>query len=264
MANATLLFTLGTLSLPEHSRLAQPKSTTMVPSMRANRNSPWVEGFTLLEMAMVLLILGLLLGGFLGPLSVRQEANKRQEADVLLHTIHDSLVGFAITRGYLPCPDIDGDGREDRNGSQCSGLQEKETVRVGQLPYVTLGVGRLDPWNNRFTYAVDTAFTDSSRSPLPKFTSSEQGRVVVSHGIDHTPALVLSHGANGLGALNAINQRQRPATSTSERKNADGNGTFILDDYRDNPDDPFDDMMTWVAPNVLALRMLQAGKPLLP
>ncbi len=213
---------------------------------------------------MVLLIMGLLLGGFLGPLSVRQEANKRQEADALLHTIHDSLVGFAITRGYLPCPDLDGDGREDRNGNQCVGWQDNQAVRVGQLPYVTLGAGRLDPWNNRLTYAVDTAFTDSGSTPLPRFTSSAFGRIVVKNGIDHTPALVLSHGANGLGAVNAINQRQQSATSVSERENADGNATFILDDYRDLIDNPFDDRMTWIAPNVLALRLLQAGKPLLP
>ncbi|MBF8272075.1 MAG: hypothetical protein HW380_1180 [Magnetococcales bacterium] len=211
---------------------------------------------------MVVLVLGLLLGGFLGPLSVLQEVNKRQEAGHLLQNIHDSMIGFVITHGYLPCPDFDNDGREDRTPYGCSGRDDQGGAIVGQLPYVTLGLGRLDPWNNRFTYAVDPAFADDKRTPLPNFTSARQGNITVTHGIDHTPAVVVSHGDNGLGAVNSANLPQKPAESTSERENSDNNATFVLDDYRDTPEDSFDDIMVWISPNMLALRMLQAGKPL--
>ncbi len=204
---------------------------------------------------MVLLILGLLMGGFLGPLSVRQEVNKRQEAEVLLQDIHDTLMGFAMTHGHLPCPDADGDGREDWKGTGCG-------VSVGELPHVTLGIGRLDPWNNRLTYAVDPLFADRGRSPLPSFASGDQGNLMVIHGIDHTPAVVVSHGSNGLGAVNMANLPQGAAESASERENSNHDPRFVLDDYREVPDNGFDDLMIWISPHLLAMRMMQAGKPL--
>lgn len=213
-------------------------------------------------MAMVLLVMGLLLGGILGPLSTRQEINKRQDAEIMLQTIHDTLMGFAITHGYFPCPDTNGDGREERSQNRCPILRKHQQTPTGQLPYITLGIGYLDPWNNRFTYAVDPDFADSSQTPLPTFTSQNQGRITVTNGIDHTPALVLSHGGNGLGGRGAANLPQLAPSSPSERENSDHNTLFIRDDYRDTPENTFDDMMTWISPPLLALRMLQAGKPL--
>ncbi|MEO5329560.1 MAG: hypothetical protein H7829_15120 [Magnetococcus sp. THC-1_WYH] len=211
---------------------------------------------------MVLLVMGLLLGGILGPLSIRQEVNKRQDTEIMLQTIHDTLMGFAITHGYLPCPDANGDGQEERTNHRCHPIKDHHEIAIGQLPYVTLGVGYLDPWNNRFTYTVDPDFADSSQTPLPTFTSINPGRITVTHGIDHTPALVISHGNNGLGAVNAANKPQWTPESPSERENSDHNALFIRDEYRDTPENTFDDMMTWISPPLLALRMLQAGKPL--
>lgn len=219
-------------------------------------------GFTLLEMAMVLLVMGLLLGGFLTPLSVLHEADQRQEADGTLRDIHDTLLGFVITHGHFPCPDTDGDGREDRNQGQCVGLKEKGEAVVAQLPHITLGLGRLDPWGNRFTYAVDPLFADSRRTPLPMFTSADPGNIVVTNGTDHTPTLVLSHGGNGFGAINAANLPQVAPKGLSEIENSDHDSKFVLDDYSEGLDNPFDDRMIWISPHLLANHMLQSGKPL--
>ncbi|MBF0107928.1 MAG: prepilin-type N-terminal cleavage/methylation domain-containing protein [Magnetococcales bacterium] len=221
------------------------------------------SGFTLLEMAMVLLILGLLLGGMLGPLSQRQEVNRRQEGEALLREVHDTLMGFVMTHGYFPCPDGDGDGREDRKDMGCDGsMVIAGDVFLGQLPHVTLGVGRMDPWNNRLRYAVDAAFVDGGTSPLPPFSGKDRGRIAVTNGIDQTPVVVVSHGGNGLGAVNAVNLLQGPATSLSERENSDRDARFVLDEYREDPEHAFDDLLTWISPNLLALRMTQVGKPL--
>ena len=71
------------------------------------------NGFTLLEMAIVLVVLGLILGGILMPLSTQMEKQDRDETQRILEDIRDALIGFAMTNGRLPCPDTDGDGFND-------------------------------------------------------------------------------------------------------------------------------------------------------
>jgi prepilin-type N-terminal cleavage/methylation domain-containing protein len=62
------------------------------------------SGFTLVELAMVLFIVSLLIGGLLMPLSAQNEVRGRQETDRALATIREALIGFAAINGRLPCP----------------------------------------------------------------------------------------------------------------------------------------------------------------
>lgn len=64
-------------------------------------------GFTLAEIAIVTLILGLMVVGVLGAVTnqinqARVSATQRQ-----LEEIREALLGFAAAKGYLPCPDTD-------------------------------------------------------------------------------------------------------------------------------------------------------------
>jgi prepilin-type N-terminal cleavage/methylation domain-containing protein len=98
--------------------------------MNARKPHPHVQrGFSLVELAVVLVVLGLvslLLVQFLGTASQeRREAAGRD----LLSRADDALLAFAMINSRLPCPASDGGGTED-----CAGGQ------VGQLPYRTLGL----------------------------------------------------------------------------------------------------------------------------
>ena len=96
------------------------------------------RGFTLLELAVVLAVLGLLLGMSLTPARMLEERRQLRQETQLLQTAHDAVVGYALQnqtrervllvkgpnideiltlpqgRPYLPCPDWNGDGYEDR------------------------------------------------------------------------------------------------------------------------------------------------------
>ena len=106
----------------------------------------YAQGFTLIELAMVLFILGLLLSSFLAPLAARVEQRERNETEIQLEEIKDVLFGYVIRQGQFPCPDcrlagegtciaadVD-DGFEDRNLGECKS-------EVGNLPWADLGVG---------------------------------------------------------------------------------------------------------------------------
>ena len=74
------------------------------------RNTFRQRGFSLLEMAIVLLVIGLLLGGALIPLSVQMEKRDRDSTRQQLLDMREALIGYALVNGRLPCPDTDGDG----------------------------------------------------------------------------------------------------------------------------------------------------------
>ena len=65
-----------------------------------------VRGFTLVEMALVLLIMGLILGSGLTLLGAQIERQKAQDTRQALEDARDALVGFAVANGRLPRPSL--------------------------------------------------------------------------------------------------------------------------------------------------------------
>jgi len=125
------------------------------------------RGFTLIELAVVLFIVSLMLGVFLSPLSVRLEQQNRARTTDLLDEIEESLLGYAMINGRLPCPDCPNtsltgcgsatanDGREDLTGTICASP-------IGNLPWVDLQVSEYDDWSRHFTYRVKLEFADDA------------------------------------------------------------------------------------------------------
>ncbi|MBF0402017.1 MAG: prepilin-type N-terminal cleavage/methylation domain-containing protein [Magnetococcales bacterium] len=223
------------------------------------RNPGSAGGFTLIEITMVMVILSLLLGGLMLPLATQLENSHRRETKEQLERIHEALLGFALVHGYLPCPDTQNSGRENRLAGGCAGV-ERDSVWHGTLPWITLGVGEEDAWHNRFRYAVAAPFTDASRSPLPAFDLTTDGNITVSNGIDHAPAIVLSHGANLLGGISLPGVPQPAPNSPAERENSDENAQFSHENYQNDPESGFDDQLIWLSPYLLKNRLLLAGR----
>ncbi len=138
--------------------------------MRINNNN----GFTLVELAVVMFIMGILLAGLLTPLATSLEQEQRANLEKQFDEIEDALIGFAIVNGRLPCPDcptagapaacnnapnVSDDGIEDISGTGCA--IGATTVIEGNLPWVTLGVTGTDPWGNTLAYHVDEAYADA-------------------------------------------------------------------------------------------------------
>ena len=147
------------------------------------------RGFTLAELAIVLVIVGLLLGGLLVPLSAQTDMKSRSDTNKQLSDIRDALIGFATANGRLPCPAdrtvatattnagieaINGAGASlscacttttsgiaSNGGSACDDTAHGSAV--GVLPWATLGLPETDAWGNRFTYRVTLQF---ARGPL--------------------------------------------------------------------------------------------------
>jgi prepilin-type N-terminal cleavage/methylation domain-containing protein len=197
-------------------------------------------GFTLVEMAIVLAIVALLLGGLLPVISSQIELQRRNDTRKYLEVVRDALVGYAVINGRLPCPDSNDDGTAE---ATCTTIAQQ----VGTLPYTDLGVVGTDAYDNVLIYAVTKEF--ASATPFTLITTGNLkvcDAACASNLTTSSPAVLVSRGANAA-----------TAASADEAENTDGDTTFIS---RDFAQDGYDDLIVWLSLNTLVNRMVAAGK----
>lgn len=227
-------------------------------------------GFTLIELAIVLFVVTLLLGGILTPLG--QQIAERQAGDTrrALEIARTALVGYALGRrgahspGYLPCPDmrapglsgVANDGREDRHpDGRC-------VVASGNLPWLTLGLAEGDAWGNRLGYAVAPNWSvddPAAAAPAPGKAPLEVCQDVSCASPLPAAAVLISHGRNGFGAANASGGVNLAPSGRDEIENIDADGRFSMLPPRatDRPGGEFDDLVLAVSPDWLRGRLCE-------
>ncbi|WP_370868244.1 type II secretion system protein [Sulfuriferula sp.] len=226
------------------------------------------RGFTLIEMAIVLIIITLVVGGALVPLGAQIEQRQRAETQKTLDEIKEALIGYAVSQGKLPCPSAV--VPTIPNGvatASCSG------IATGYIPWDTLGVNNKDAWGNLIHYAVDAQFTTTAfglgttGSITIKTRNADGSTPSISSNI---PVVVLSLGKNGYGAMSAdgINL-STPATFATNNPDEYQNQNVNSNTFYSRTPAPqgtattlggeFDDMVVWISPNILFNRMVAAS-----
>lgn len=215
-------------------------------------------GFSLIELSIVLVILGLLAGGLLSGIAGQREVAARLAAQRQLEEARDLLLGFAMVYGRLPCP-----AAPTQSAPNASAGREDCTLEHGVLPWATLGTSELDPWGNRLSYYARSLFTAAlPAGAQASFTLDTAGNAAIkdsaSAGYDIASglaAVVVSHGPSPAGAWSSDGGKISGA-SGDEAENADSDLTFVAR----TPTPDFDDQLTWIAPTLLKARLLAAGR----
>lgn len=220
------------------------------------------QGFTLLEVAMVLLIMALLLASVLRPFGAQLEQRQRDDTMRTLLEVREAIVGFVAANHRLPCPAAMGASLE----GDCS-------VAHGFVPAAALGIdgainedgALIDAWNNPVRYSVSVSDVDADGQPdfttvlemrdigmqylRPEFEVCADTSACARLRANRIPVVLVSTGANG----NSVN------AGTDERENLDGNERFVSRDIDRVGDDQFDDIVVWLSGNILYSKMIQAG-----
>lgn len=132
------------------------------------------RAFTLVEMAVVLAIVGLLLGSLMYTLSAQTDQRAREQTQRTLEQAREALLGYAVANGRLPCPAAPAaTGVESPAvGGNCTNYYD------GFLPAITLGFQpvdvegyALDAWNNRIRYAVARDLSAAATSCVGTFAT---------------------------------------------------------------------------------------------
>jgi prepilin-type N-terminal cleavage/methylation domain-containing protein len=243
------------------------------------------RGFTLIEMAIVMVVIGLVLSGGLVAVAPVVQNTKISETNEKLDRVEQSLILYAIRNGCLPCP-ADPAAPSDGSGTNPAGESIKATATnayisgctstaacsfgettQGSVPWVTLGLSEgdvTDGFGTRIDYSVTSALAHDNglvRTPPSTYPSGAltvnnySGRpqttaaayVLVSHGIDRFGGYVAGSGNHITSGTYS--------SSTTQAENKDGDTTFIQDVfYPIGTTTYFDDIVRWrSAPMIVQL-----------
>ncbi len=235
------------------------------------------NGFTLIEIAIVLLIVSIILGYTLAMAPRQQELKQFKQAKQEMTEINEAILSFAQVHGYLPCPAlVASNGFECRNDDGTTGNcdntppeNDKECdVWAGFVPAKTLGIvgdynadGLLqDPWNQPYRYHVvdDDDDSDGDSDFVIEGEISDVGMkdldpdlkvcttatcASADEIVDNAVVVIVSTGKN------------REST-TDQNENTDSDTDYVFKPY----DEDFDDLVRWISPNILYSKMIDADQ----
>lgn len=195
------------------------------------RGTSHQAGFTLIELAIVMVISGFLISLLGSALVSYTKKNKIKTTEFRMEKIEEALEQYLNINGRYPCAASRFLGPDDTNFAEqqttnCRGgpvlagtvrvpgqlgSSPLNSVRIGAVPTRTLNLPDefiVDAWGNKFTYAVtETQATIVPLDPNQSY-AADGGRIAVRDGVSNTvvfPAnsahyVIISHGITGNGA----------------------------------------------------------------
>lgn len=248
------------------------------------------RGFSLLELAIVLLVMGLLLGGLVMPLTARVDQQRFDATARQLEEIRAALGGWALAHDALPCPATPGSsGAAAPTASGC-------VAQHGFVPAVTLGLTGarnddqllLDAWGNPVRYSVSRADADGDGSwdfvvpgemrnvtvgvlapdlvvcntaagSSPNACAGSATTVVAT-----APAVLLSMGKDWANFASADQQENVGAMlgggPSGRSYPVASDIVFVAHSQVQATGAEFDDIVTWVSPGALYGQLVAAGR----
>ncbi len=251
------------------------------------------SGFSLIELAIVIAVIGALLVGIIVPLTTQIAQRNETATQKMLEEIKEALLGYAAASGRLPCPaTATSNGLESfaAGGDATNGICESFW---GFVPAVTLGISpvdaqgfAVDAWGtaqNRIRYAVANDTLNGVTNPFTKFggmrsasmawvTSAELLHVCASgSGVlagthcsatgdtintytNNSPVVIWSVGANAATGGTSIDEAQNPNPNNSSSQDR----IFVSHTRSSTPE--FDDIVTWMSAGRIVNRMIVSGQ----
>lgn len=207
--------------------------------MQRSRQRQKSGGFTLAELAIVLVIISLLLGGLMVPLATQNDLRQHERTNAIMNEARDAMDGFVLINDRVPCPAPSALADEAPHGGPCA-------AQTGFFPAVALGVPGNDAWGRPLRYAVATmAWNTDTPAVTQPYPATIPGGILAA-GI---PADKLR---TDLGACSPGTRHSNVVTGLvltcppADRLVSDRIGAVIWSDGADSTTTA-DDVVTWTA-----------------
>ncbi|MFK7859039.1 MAG: type II secretion system protein [Granulosicoccus sp.] len=239
------------------------------------------HGFTLVEMAFVLLIIGLLTKTAIAPLRAIQEHGKRDQAELNLQHVRETIFAHLVAYGSLPCPL----SRDNASGTQAVGVSRNTNalddsickVSSGWVPAYALGLSGsissegalLDPWGREFHYVVSLSNHVEKGSPiLPDWTTPGEAAnvgikdltsdITLCNAVPRNNCTARSVRTNQI-AFVVMSAGQDSSSKGLQAENQDNDNYFVVTDESIQNGAEYDDMLVWGSAADVMYWMLRMG-----
>lgn len=217
--------------------LSMEKKFVIISKMKAEINN---KGLTLVEVAIVLVILGLLIGlgaSLIGPLTKRAKLNETKE---IVSAAVESVIGFGAKNYRLPTTS-----------------EFPQQVRTSK-----------DAWGKDLLYFVDTNLITAPQNPAEGICGKKETQLIVCRDanctsqIPNVAFLVVSGGENFNIQTGPLTSSPCPTGKTCYR--VYDQGTAGVDDYPNDfsRQEEYDDIVKWVTIDELRIKAGCQGAPL--
>lgn len=261
---------------------------TLNPSSSGSRI---IRGFSLIELSIVLIVVGLLTSAALGPLGLAIERSRERTTQRLLDAAREALIGHVIATGVLPCPSSTSGSAAFPNQAapvpsapgrplpDDPGGIDRVYCRsgFGFLPNRVLGLSApvdatgipIDAWGNRLRYSVSLHSHGELGNPAaPDWTTPGElasvGLANVQADLslcDETASSGCPRRALRAGQIVAVIWSAGADASAAgiQAENLDDDTVFAVTGYSQVAGSPFDDQMLWLSRSELGYWLLRAN-----
>jgi prepilin-type N-terminal cleavage/methylation domain-containing protein len=247
-----------------------------VSSNKALHFQIFKRGFSILEMSMVLLVLGVIAASFASVMGNRNDVAKQRQTLQQMAILEAALNQFVLANNRLPCPAMGSISTSNSNfGIETCNSADDLSVLVaptptsyasnttawvigGTIPITTLKLPRsymFDGWNNRYTYVVSKPLaanvSNGSVTSTYGWQNNNMGLIKVKDitgatRTDQAAYILISHGPNGFGSwpYNGGTRTSFPSSpNSSEVDNSHVGATWDESFVTSEPNGSFDDIV---------------------
>jgi len=235
-----------------------------------------IRGFTIIELSIVLVVVALLLGTFITPLSNQVDQRSYTDTQRRLEDIREALIGYAVANGRFPCPGSSTNGGWEAFAAGGTTTNGNCLSFSGLIPGTQLGLTSIDTqglaidgWTsaqNRIRYAITNQTVNGVTNPFTAAGGMRNsgvgalgtqcsylfvftGSVVSTTCGSAPPSNVLSNG-DAVFVLYSVGK------DAADEQPGDGKN-FL---YQMFSTANFDDQVLWVSRYTVINRLVQAGQ----
>jgi type II secretory pathway pseudopilin PulG len=225
------------------------------------------KGFSIVEIAVTLIISSIIYVGFLGFFFNLTKLDKEKTTIEKLNQIEEAIGQYVRQNGYIPCPASRIDNLNSSNLgvptdctlSSATGTTDitvsASTIRIGAVPVAVLNLDKntiFDGWTNRFTYIAVKELSTTQNS-FKTYAATSGGPFIIRDKnanqvniSDDVGYIIISHGEKGYGSYNVNGTQVKACGTTLESENCNNDNIFINSKYYGIENASYyDDIMRW-------------------